>query len=525
LKPIRLVTRSLVAGLLFASAITASAQNNVLRIVPQANLTVLDPIWTSAYVTRDHGYLIYDTLFGSDARGSIKPQMVDKWSTSPDQLVWTFTLRPGLAFHDGRPVTSEDVTASILRWSARDATGALWRTFFSRFEVVDDKTFRIVYGKPFGLTLEAFGKSSGPCFIMPKRVADTPASDQIKDYTGSGPYIFKADEFKPGERAVYVRNAKYVPRNEPPSGTAGGKNVYVDRLELVIIRDPQTQLNALRAGEVDMIEQPAGEQYATLRAMPDVRLLDMVPCGAMYTLRFNFLNAPFSDVRLRRAAMLALGQEQVLRTQVATPGLFQFCRSLYPCGTQYEDSNTGIFTGVANPGAARKLLEEAGYKGQPILLMRPTDFAALSKVPLVVKQQLEAAGFTVDLQNMDWQTLLARRAKRQPAAQGGWDAFITFSASADNLNPVTMQMMNASGARGWFGWDDDATLEAIKRDFAAATSEADRHKFAEAAQLRAIDTVTHVNLGQFEQPAAVRSNVTGGVTAGANVFWGLHKGS
>ena len=507
-----------------AAAFPVHAQSpTTLRVVPQANLTVLDPVWTTAHVSRNHGYMIYDTLFGTDAKGDIKPQMVDKWSVSPDQLTWTFTLRDGLAFHDGAPVTSADVIASLTRWSARDAMGVVFRSFFSKFEEVDDKTFRIVYREPFGLTLELLGKAGGPAFIMPKRVAETAVSSQIKEFIGSGPYVFKADEFRPGERVVYVKNPNYVSRNEAPSGTSGGKPVFVDRVEWVVIRDPQTQLNALRAGEVDIIEQPAGEQYGTLRATPGVRLVEAVPAGAMYTLRFNFLNPPFDNVLVRRAAMLALGQEQVLRTQVAAAGLFRFCKSLYPCGTTYETQNAGIFTGVANPEASKKLLAEAGYKGQPVLLMRPSDFAALAKAPLVVKQQLEAGGFTVDMQTMDWQTLLARRAKKEPASAGGWDAFITFNSATDNLNPLSMSMMNATGSRGWFGWQNDPELEEIKKQFASANTSPERKKLAERAQLRAIESVTHVNLGQFNQPAAVRANVTGIVPAGAQVYWNIKK--
>jgi peptide/nickel transport system substrate-binding protein len=517
-----LSTFSVCAAALIAAPTVAQT---TLRIVPQANPASLDPVWTTAHVTRNHGYMIYDTLFGTDAKGDIKPQMVDKWSTSADQLTWTFTLRDGLEFHDGKPVTSADVIASLTRWSARDAMGVVFRGFFSKFEEVDAKTFRIVYRQPFGLTLEMLGKAGGPAFIMPKSVAETAVSAQIKEHIGSGPYIFKADEFKPGERIVYVKNTKYVSRKETPSGTAGGKPVFTDRVEWVIIRDAQAQLVALRAGEVDIIEQPAPEQYAALRTSPGISLFESTPAGGMYTLRFNFLNPPFDNVLIRRAAMLALGQEQVLKTQVAAPGMYRFCKSLYPCGTRYESQNTGIFTGVSDPAAAKKLLDEAGYKGQPILLMRPSDFASLSKAPLVVKQQLEAAGFTVDMQTMEWQALLARRAKKEPASAGGWDAFITFNASTDNLLPLTMSMMNASGSRGWFGWQNDTELEEIKKQFASAKTDAEKKKLADQAQLRAIETVTHVNLGQFNQPAAVRSNVSGIVPAGAHVYWNIKKGS
>lgn len=504
-------------------ALAQSDSRNVLRVVPQSNLTVLDPIWTTAYVTRNHGYMIYDTLFGTDAKGQIKPQMVEKWSVSADNKLWSFTLREGLAFHDGKPVTSQDVIASITRWSSRDALGTVMARFVDGYEPVDARTFRIRMKEPFGLVLEALGKPSGSAFIMPARIAATPGTEQIKEHVGSGPYMFVAGEFKPGSKVVYAKNPHYRPRAEPASGTAGGKNVYVDRVEWVIIRDSQTQLNALIGGEVDILEQPVAEQYPTIRTTPKVNLVDALPEGSQYTLRLNFLHPPFDNVLIRRAAMLALGQEQILRTQVGSPGMYRWCKSLFPCGTPYESDKTGIFRGVANPDAARKLLQEAGYKGEPVVLMRPTDFAPLAKAPLVVKQQWEQAGFTVDMQSMDWQTLVTRRASKAAPAQGGWNAFITFNAASDNLNPITMAMMNAAGPKGWFGWQDDPELEKIKLNFARATSDADKKKLAEQAQLRAIDQVTHINLGQFNAPAAVRNTISGIVPAGAQVYWNIRK--
>ena len=240
--------------------------NKVLRFVPHANLAVLDPIWTTAYVTRNHGYMIYDTLFSEDAKGKIQPQMVQSYSTSKDGKVWTFKLRSGLAFHDGKPVTSEDVVVSLKRWASRDTMGGVLFNFVEKLETPDVSTFKMVLKEPCAIVLEALGKaSSNVPFIMPARIAATPGTEQIKEHIGSGPYRFKADEFKPGSVAVYERNPKYVSRSEPPSGLAGGRPVNFDRVEWVIIRDPQTQFNAILAGEVDIIEQPSFEQYDTLK--------------------------------------------------------------------------------------------------------------------------------------------------------------------------------------------------------------------------------------------------------------------
>lgn len=516
----------LAAALAGAAVLPAQAQApaSTLKIIAQSNITILDPIWTTAYVSRNYGYMVYDTLFGTDAQGKIKPQMVDKWSVSKDKKTWTFTLREGLEFHDGKPVTSDDVVASLKRWSSRDTLGGLLAKSIDKYETPDAKTFVIALKEPFGLVLEALGKpSSNVPFIMPKRVADTSGDQQIKETIGSGPFIFKADEFKPGERVVFAKNPKYKPRAEAPSGTTGGKQVYMDRVEWLIIRDPQTQMNALVAGEADILEQPAFEQFATLRVNPNIQLVDAQPSGLQYIFRFNHLQPPFNNEKIRRAAMIAMGQEQFLKTQVGTPGLYKFCKSMFPCGTPFESQATGDYTGVANPQKAKLLLQEAGYKGEPIVLMRPTDQAPISKLPLVAKQQLEQAGFKVDLQTMDWQTLVSRRAKKDAPSAGGWNAFMTAWVAEDIQNPLTMAMMNTRGDKGWFGWQDDAKLEEIKAQFARASTDAEKKKLAEAAQLRAFETVSHVPLGQYSVPAAVRKGVTGIVPAGAQVYWNIKK--
>ncbi|MDP3752162.1 MAG: ABC transporter substrate-binding protein [Polaromonas sp.] len=512
----------LVLGLALPHAVLA--QGKTLKVVPHANITILDPVWTTAFVTRNHGYMIYDTLFGTDLDGKVKPQMVDTFSASKDNKVWTFTLRDGLEFHDGKAVTSEDVVASLKRWASRDSFGGVMAKSLDSYETPNAKTFVLKFKQPFGVMLEALGKpSSNVPFIMPARIAATPGSEQIKENIGSGPYKFVAAEYKPGEKLVYVKNDKYKPRSEVPNGTTGGKNVYLDRVEWIIIRDPQTQFNALIAGEVDIIEQPAFEQYASLKAAKDVQIVDAQPAGLQYIFRFNHLHAPFDNVKIRQAAMVAMGQEAFLKTQVGAPGMYKYCKSIFPCGTPYASDNTGIYTGMANPAKAKQMLADAGYKGEPIVLMRPTDLASIAKLPLVAKQQLEAGGFKVDMQQSDWATLLARRAKKDAPDKGGWNAFMTAWTAGDIQNPLTMAMLNATGDKGWFGWQDDKVIEELKVKFAQASTEAEKKKLAEQLQLRAIETASHVHLGQYNNPAALRSNISGLVPGGAQVYWNIKK--
>ena len=500
----------------------ALADTQTLKVVPQANLIVLDPVWTTAFVTRNHGFMIFDTLFGTDINGNVRPQMVDTWSESDDHKRWTFTLRDSLKFHDGSPVLSKDVVASLKRWSARDTVGRLLAASIESWETPDDKTFIINLSKPYGIMLDALGKPTNLVpFIMPARLAETSPNEQIKEMIGSGPYRFVADQYRPGERVLYEKFADYVPRAEPASGTAGGKQVFVDRVEWLILRDPQTQMNALVAGEVDIIEQPTFEQYPALRKAENVKLVNTVPNGRQFYIRINHLHPPFNNQKVRQAALVALGQEEHMKTQVGDPEMYRFCKSLFPCDTPYSSDNTSFYTGKADPARAKELLKEAGYKGEPIVMLRATDLAMVAKLPLVSKQQLETAGFKVDMQQSDWATVVTRRAKKEPLAQGGWSTFHT--AGDSDPNPLARPALNAAGENGWFGWQDDPELEALKVKFVEATTLEERQKVAEQIQIRALETVSYIPMGQFINPAAVRTNIDGVLSAGGQVYWNIRK--
>jgi len=509
---------------LAAASVHALGADKVIRIAPHSNLTILDPVWTTAYITRNHGYMIYDTLLGTDARGNVQPQMVDRWELSKDKKTWTFTLRQGLEFHDGVPVTSEDVIASLSRWGKRDSMGEKLLSFVGSMEAVDARTFRIKLKEPYGLMLESLGKpSSNVPFIMPKRVASTPADKQIDDYVGSGPFIFKKEEWKPGEKVVYVRNPKYKPRAEAPSGTAGGKVVNVDRVEWMIIKDPQTQANALAAGEIDIIEAPAHELYNSLKANPDIQIVDANPLGFQAILRFNHLQPPFDNPKIRQAAMAALNQPAILRAQVGVAELFRSCFSVYPCNSGYATTKGMDFIAKPDMKRAQQLLKESGYDGTPVVVMQPTDLAVIAKLPVVATQLLRQAGFKVDMQSMDWQTLVSRRAKKDSPSKGGWNIFLTTWGAADVANPLVNQPLNAACDKGWFGWPCDPEIEKLRDAFARADDEAERKTLAEQVQVRAMEIGTHVPLGEYQIPVAARKEVKGLVIGYFLVLWNVSK--
>jgi peptide/nickel transport system substrate-binding protein len=513
-------------GAALTAAAPASAQQTVLRVVPHSNLAVLDPIWTTAYMSRNHGYMIYDTLFGTDEKGVIKPQMVESWTESPDHRLWTFKLRKGLEFHDGKPVTPDDVIASLQRWGKRDAMGSALFQFVQRMDSPAPDTFRIFLGEACGFMLEALGKpSSSVPFIMPKRVADTDAFKQIEDYVGSGPYIFKADEFKPGDKAVYLKNTKYVPRSEAPSGTTGGKRVYVDRVEWnLALRDTQAQVSALQKGEVDIIEALGFDHFETVKKDDTLQMPKYANYGLQYMARFNHLNKPFDNPKVREAAIAAFSQEAFLRAQVGVKELYKPCGSMFICNTPYGSTAGSDVQMKSNMKKAQDLLKASGYDGTPIVLMKPTDLASIQKLPDVGAQLLRQAGFKVDLQAMDWQTLVGRRAKRDPIDKGGWHMFMTAWQAFDVWSPIANPTTDTRGEKStWFGWATDDKLVELRNKFMRATDEAEKKKLADQMHARMYEIGTHVILGEYDQPMAARKNISGFFVTNGNIYWNLKK--
>src|SRR4051812_8718560 len=250
----------------------AVAAGKTITAVMHSDLRVIDPGLTTAYITRDHGYMVYDTLLATDSSFKIQPQMAE-WKISDDKLTYTFTLRDGLKWHDGTPVTAEDCVASLKRWGKNDNMGQKLMDFTASIEPIDAKSFALKLKEPYGLVLESIGKpSSYTPFMMPKRMAETPAGQQMKEQIGSGPFKFVTAEFQPGVKSVYEKNADYVPRKEPASWTAGGKVVKVDRVEWITMPDAQTAVNSLQSGDIDFIENPSFDLMPLLTANKDIKV-------------------------------------------------------------------------------------------------------------------------------------------------------------------------------------------------------------------------------------------------------------
>ena len=515
----------LAAGATLAAAMRpAAAQTKVLRHVRNGNLTILDPIWTTAYVTRDHGYMIYDTLFALDENNVVKPQMVDKYEVSADKMLWTFTLRDGLEWHDGKPVTAADCVPSVIRWMGRDPMGQKLKDFVAELKAVDDKTFTMKLKEPYGLVLDSLGKpSSNTPFMMPKAVAETDPFKQIDSTVGSGPFIYVGAESKPGEKHVYIKNPKYKPRSEPASGLAGGKIAKVDRIECPEMPDPQQQVNALIANEIDVIEQLPHDLIPLLKADKNTKLVDWNPLGQQFVIRFNHLQPPFNNPKIRQAAMLCMRQEDYLKATVGDPAYYKVCGAAFICGTPNAvEAPDGLLV-KPNFEKSKALLKEAGYDGTPVVLMQSTTLPVLTNMAPVTKALLEQGGFKVDMQSMDWQTLVTRRTKKDPPDKGGWNVFHTYSVSADALNPISNNYFLANGDKAWFGWPNDPDMEKMRDAYAKETDPAKGKALAAAIQARAIETAQYGWLGQWYGPGATRSNISGWLKAPVAVMWNVVK--
>ena len=518
------VLASLLTAIIWATLALPATAQTTLRIVPHSDLKVLDPVWTTAYITRNHGYLIYDVLFAKDASGNIRPQMVDKYETSPDKLTWTFTLRDGLEWHDGKPVTAEDCVASIKRWGVRDTLGQQLMASVGEITALDQRAFRISLKEPYGLVLESLGKpSSNTPFMMPKRVADTDPYKQIDDYTGSGPFIFKKDEWKAGEKIVYVKNPRYKPRAEPPSMLAGAKLAKVDRVEWLALPDPATAANALINGEVDIVEVPPTDLFPMLKKDKNIALFGWNPLGSQIIMRMNFLHPPFDNLKARQAVMYAIAQEDFLRAQVGDPEIYRVCNAPLVCGTKYEKSYGDLLI-KPDFDKARALLKESGYDGKPIVMLHQTDIVSSNQLPAVGKQLLEKAGFKVDVVSSDWQTVVSRRSRKEPPDKGGWNAFFTTTITVDADNVAGNNFTSGGCDKAWFGWPCDADMEKLRSAFARETDPEKQKAIALAVSDRVMDQAMYIVLGQYKAFGAYRKDrIEGWLPAPAPVWWNISK--
>lgn len=525
----KIMGRAVLAVALLLGGAAAAPAETVLRAMMHAELKSIDPFWTTATITKHHGHMVYDQLFAIDDKSLPQPQMVQDFTVSPDKLVYTFVLRDGLKWHDGQPVTAEDVVASIKRWSVKDAAGQMMTRFTKELAAVDAKTVRLSLSEPFGLVIDALAQPTAtPAFIMPKRVAVTDANTQIDDPVGSGPFRMAKEQWVPGSRTVYVKNTGYVPRSDPPRGAAGAHIVKVDKVEWTVLPDAQTAVAALGRGEIDFYEGIAADFLPVLRRSPGVKVETLSPLGSAGIMRLNHLHPPFDNPAVRRAIMWLVNQREILGAAIGDPARYTVCGAILVCGSPMgsEAGAEALTTDLPEAeriARAKKALADAGYKGEPIILLHSADHAVFHPVATVLEGWLKKGGVNVQLATSDWGTVITRR-NRKEAGPSGWHIFLTSGGGLVASNPAFHIPMSAACDKAWFGWPCDETMEKLRLDWVRAPTLEARKAAAVDIQKRSMEIVQYIPYGQWQTPVAFRDNIKGILAVPESmVFWNIEK--
>lgn len=518
--------RPLIAALLLLVISNARAEDRTLRASLNTELQILDPIVSTVNATRVFAYMVYDTLVGIDNEGRYHPQMLEGWQISDDRLTYTFRLRDGLTWSDGTVVTPEDCIASIRRWAKREAFGSLLLLATQNFTVIDTKTFQLHLNRPFAFVIEALGKPGNVIpVIMPARLASLDVSKAVPEVVGSGPFLFRRDEWRPGERAIFDRNPNYHPRPEPPDGLSGGKMVRLDRVDLVSMPDQATRVAALQTGELDLLEIVPFDFIDTLRRDRNIVVTSQRGIEQMMAIvSINHLQPPFNNVMMRRALQAAIGQEDVM-AGMGLPGNMYLprCLSIYMCNSPGStEAGTDVYRS-AGTELARALLKEAGYRNEPVVFLHASTSAILNPVGLIVADQMRRAGFNVDFRTSDFATVAERRRSRAPVESGGWSVIPIVWNGIDMVNPLSDPAVSYNCSDSNPGWYCDTKMTDLLRSYSETIDVGQRKDLADRIQAEFHSNVNYVLAGQFSAPMAYRSDLVGVVPFGFPVFWYIER--
>ena len=519
-----MATSAATMSLLAAPSIVRAQSTRVLRYIPVIDLALLDPVAATAQVSRTHGYMVFDTLYGMDTRHQVHPQMVDRHTTSDDGRAWEMTLRDGLMWHDGERVTARDCVASIRRWSARDAAGDTLMKLTDELSAPDDTTIRFRLSKPFPHLPYVLGKVSSPvCFMMPERIANTDPFTQITEIVGSGPYRYVTDERLPGARNVYARFEGYRPR---PDGiadwTSGPKIVNFDRVEWTTMPDAATGTAAMQAGEQDWQDTMPHDLLPIIDAFPDLRTMVLDDLGFSCAMRVNHLQAPFNNPELRRAVMAAIDQEAFMMAVVGNnPDYMHTPLGYFTPGTPFaSDAGLDVLRGPRDYDAVKAAIAAAGYNNEVVRLLVPADSLAQKPLGDIAFDVLQKAGLNVEYAAMDFASVLKTRTLKEPVAEGGWSAFVGNWQGIDWLSPLTHNTLRGDGA--FPGWYQGPEMEALRNEWLEQEDAATRATLAVRMQEQAFQDVPYYPIGQYKQPALFRSDLEG-ILKGTAVFWNVRR--
>ncbi len=514
------------AGLLAAPAIARAAGASTLKFVPYADLALLDPILTTNYVTRNHALMVFDTLYGIDTHYRAQPQMVAGEVSEDGGKLWTLTLRDGLSFHDGTPVLSRDVAASLRRWGRRDSFGSALFSALDDLSTPSDKVLRFRFNYPFPLLPNALGKPTSYLpVIMPERLAATDPFKAVAEMVGSGPFRFMAGERVPGALAVYRKFDAYVPRSDgEASFTAGPRTAHFDRVEWHTIPDAAAAAGALTSGEIDWWEQPSVDLVPQLSQRRDIRVEVIEIAGLVGQIRFNHLHPPFDNPAVCRAVLGAVDQSEMMDAVAGTNPDIRRGRSGFFADDGPFSSSAGLgpLTGPRDLARSRRELDAAGYKGEKVVLLSGTDVPRINAICEVMNDVCRKLGMNVDYVSTDWGTVNQRILTQKPVDQGGWSMYGVFVNGLDQLSPAYHNMMRGNGKAGNPSWLSDAPLESLREAWFRAPDLAAQQAIARTMQERAVAVGAYIPCGIFFQPSAYRADLKG-VPSGLPLFTGVRR--
>lgn len=504
-----------------------AAPGSTLRVSLNTELQVLDPIVTTTNATRVFAHMVFDTLVGVNGKGEYKPQMLEDWAVSEDRLTYTFTLREGLAFSDGRPVTAEDCVASLLRWAKRESLGKQLMAVAEDFRILNPRTFELKLAQPYSFVIESLGKPGHQIpVIMPKRLAELPVDRPVPEVVGSGPYLWRQDLWRPGERAFLDRNPAYKPRPEPPDALAGGKLAKMDRVELVSMPDQATRVAALQANEVDLLEIVPADFIPLLRKNRNVTLGETRGGDQiMGILVMNQAQAPFNNRKVRQALQMAVPQPDVMASLGLPEDMYlQDCRSIYMCDAAHTSTaGTEIFR-HAGLERARALLQESGYRNERVVFLHAASSAILNPMGLVIADAMKQAGFNLDVATSDYATVAQRRESREPVEKGGWSVVPLIWNGIDLVNADGNPAVSYNCGDGPYGWYCDPEVTPLLKELAAAATPKERKDVADRLQAAFHENVNIILTGQFAGPPAYRSELEGVMPFSFPLLWNISRG-
>jgi peptide/nickel transport system substrate-binding protein len=479
----------------------------VLRVALIGEPPTLDAHATTAVITREIMINVYEGLFALDAKYQPAPLLAESAEALDGGKRYVIRLRNNVKFHNGKPLTSADVVASLKRWGAVASPG---KAVFKNVETVDAKdplTVEIRLKEPSSALLTILAHVDSAASIYPKEVIDKAGEAPLKEYVGTGP--FKFVEHRPDRHIKLVRFDGYAARAEPASGLAGQRVAHVDELLFLPVPDYATRQAGITTGEYQYIQQIKPDQYDRIKGTPGVEPIVVKPYGWV-TAVLNTKQGVLADKRLRQAVQAALDVEPLLLAGLGHKDFYRLDPGIVFQEQAYHSRAGAAAYNQRDREKAKRLLKEAGYTGQPLRWIVTTEYEHHYKPALVAKSQLEEVGFKIDMQVSDWATVVQRRAKPEL-----WDVFSTAFVFVPEPT-VTAQVLC-----DWPGWwcnpEKDALLQAMSRE----SDLKKRQAIWEKVQTLFYADAARIKVGDYFRLDARRKDVQGYEPGPYMHFWNV----